>query len=344
MENVKTSRPDVYEAYMKDKPSCSEDHQRQERSFITPNKKMKQGVVRTHSPPEIPTQNRFSVLQEAEKPMEITDPLPMQEESRNIKKEKPPPIIIRDKKNWPAICQLLKNLDLESDKNFNDQDGIKVFYNDMETYKKCLEQLEQHKIEYFTHKTNTEKEIRAIFKGVAEEFSIDDITKDLRSKGFHPRVVARFQKQDKTSMSMILCIVPESDQEITKITSIMDVQVKFEHQRKRARTGQCYNCQEFGHTAHTCRYMAVCRHCAGNHESRAHPNEDNIPSKCSNCGGEHKSNYQGCPKFPIYEKKERNNTRRPPRPQEEKNYENRKKKQGQQRMNLSEICWMPWTS
>ncbi|KAG5879698.1 hypothetical protein JTB14_006483 [Gonioctena quinquepunctata] len=108
----------------------------------------------------------------------------------------------------------------------------------METYQKCLEQLEQHKIEYFTFKTNTEKEIRAIFEGVTEDFSIDDITKDLRSKGFHPRVVARFQNRDKTPMSMILCIVPASDQAITKITSIMDVQVKFEHQRKQARTGQ----------------------------------------------------------------------------------------------------------
>ncbi|KAG5863867.1 hypothetical protein JTB14_031620 [Gonioctena quinquepunctata] len=243
-------------------------------------------------------------------------------------KIKPPPIIIRDKKNWPAICQLLKNLNLKSDKNFNDHDGIKVFYNNMETYQKCLEQLEHHKIEYFTFKTNTEKEIRAIFKGVTEDFSIDDITKDLRSKGFHPRVLARFQNRDKTPMSMILCIVPASDQAITEITSIMDVQVKFEHQRKRARTGQCYNCQKFGHTAHTCRSTAVCRHCAGNHESRAHPNEVNSPSKCSNCSGEHKSNYRGCPKFPKYENKERNNIRRPPRPprpQEDTNNGNKAK-------------------
>ncbi|KAG5861335.1 hypothetical protein JTB14_025211 [Gonioctena quinquepunctata] len=202
--------------------------------------------------PNIETNNKFQVLTELEetqveqKETVISTKMPIQLPVMNTQKEtkKPPPIIIRDKKNWPAICQLLKNLNLKSDKNFNDHDGIKVFYNNMETYKKCLEQLEHHKIEYFTFKTNTGKEMRAIFKGVTEDFSIDDITKDLRSKGFHPRVVARFQNRDKTPMSMILCIVPASDLAITKITSIMDVQVKFEHQRKQARTGQCYNCQK----------------------------------------------------------------------------------------------------
>ncbi|KAG5879559.1 hypothetical protein JTB14_019855 [Gonioctena quinquepunctata] len=94
----------------------------------------------------------------------------------------------------------------------------------------------------------------------------------------------------------------------------MDIEVKFEHQRKRARIGQCYDCQKFGHSAAICRAEPVCRHCAGQHDSRAHPKDENIPSECSNCNGSHKSNYRRSPKFPKSMNVDKNNSRRPPRP------------------------------
>ncbi|KAG5862495.1 hypothetical protein JTB14_036194 [Gonioctena quinquepunctata] len=166
---------------------------------------MNQEVARTHTLPDISTQNRFSVLQEIEKPMEITDPLPIQKEPRKIKREKPPPIIVKDKKNWPAICQLLKNTNSSPNTSYNNKDGIKMIFNEMTTFEKCLVTLGQHKIEYYTFKKKG-IEIRAIFKGVAEEFSIEDITNDLNNKGFHPRVVARFKNRDGKPMPIILCI------------------------------------------------------------------------------------------------------------------------------------------
>ncbi|KAG5893511.1 hypothetical protein JTB14_031654 [Gonioctena quinquepunctata] len=42
----------------------------------------------------------------------------------------------------------------------------------------------------------------------------------------------------------------------------MGMEVKFEHQRKKKRIGQCYNCQKFGHSAANCHAEAVFRHCA----------------------------------------------------------------------------------
>ncbi|KAG5868487.1 hypothetical protein JTB14_005879 [Gonioctena quinquepunctata] len=98
--------------------------------------------------------------------------------TKEINEIKPPPIIINDKKNWPAISQFLRNTNLKSAKNFNDRDGIKVIYNEMETYQKCIRTLEQHKIQHFTFKTKNEREIRAIFRGNAEDFPIEDITND----------------------------------------------------------------------------------------------------------------------------------------------------------------------
>ncbi|KAG5868858.1 hypothetical protein JTB14_011686 [Gonioctena quinquepunctata] len=263
--------------------------------------------------PNIEASNKFQALAELDE-----DELKLPDKDTPITKEtnsiKPPPIIIKDKKNWPAISQLFRNSNLKSDKNFNDKDGIKIIFSEMGTYEKCLQTMEQHKIDHSTFKKKSSNEIRAIFEGVAEDFSIEDITNDHKSKGFHQRVVARSKNRDGFPMSLILCIVPESDHAIKNLMIIMDVHVKFEHQRKKSRTGQCYNCQKFGHTAYTCNLTPVCRHCAGQHESRAHP-KDNIPNKCSNCNGDHKSNYRGCPEYPrINNNDEKNNIRRPPRP------------------------------
>ncbi|KAG5865913.1 hypothetical protein JTB14_011382 [Gonioctena quinquepunctata] len=195
----------------------------------------------------------------------------------------------------------------------------------MTTFEKCLQTL-GHKIDHFTFNKKKGSEIRALFKGVAEDFFIEDITNDLKSKGFHPRVVARFKNRDGTPMPIILCIVPDEDQDIKNLKTIMDVNVKFERQRRKVRTSQCYNCQKFGHTAQTCSLPPVCRHCSGQHESRAHPIDQEIENKCSNCKGNHKSNYRGCPRYPIVKNNEgTNNARRPlrpPRPQEERKREN----------------------
>ncbi|KAG5865871.1 hypothetical protein JTB14_016490 [Gonioctena quinquepunctata] len=82
------------------------------------------------------------------------------------------------------------------------------------------------------------------------------------------------------------------------------MEVRFEYQRKKRRIGQCYNCQRFGHSAYNSKAEPVCRHCAGKHESRAYNEDDVGPNKCGNCEGPHKSNYRGCPDFPVKEKKD----------------------------------------
>ncbi|KAG5863865.1 hypothetical protein JTB14_031618 [Gonioctena quinquepunctata] len=178
--------------------------------------------------PSIEVSNRFQVLAEPDKEV-------LQSSETKIK---PPPIIVKDKKNWPAISQLLRNTNSSSDKNFNDKDRIKMIFSETKTFEKCLQTLGQHKIDHFTFSKKNGSEIRAIFKGVAEEFSVEDITNDLKSEGFHPRVVARFKNRDGSPMPIILCIVPEEDQDIKNLKMIMDINVKFEHQRRRARTSQ----------------------------------------------------------------------------------------------------------
>ncbi|KAG5870978.1 hypothetical protein JTB14_006705 [Gonioctena quinquepunctata] len=113
-------------------------------------------------------------------------------------------------------------------------------------------------------------------------------------------------------MPIILVIVPGTQATIKNINQICDMEVHFEHQRKKKRTGQCFNCQKFEHSAYNCKAEPVCRHCAGNHESRAHNKDDVGPNKCNNCEGPHKSNFRGCPAFPSMRKKDGNKEPPPP--------------------------------
>ncbi|KAG5877711.1 hypothetical protein JTB14_026704 [Gonioctena quinquepunctata] len=72
----------------------------------------------------------------------------------------------------------------------------------MESYNKCTNILEQHKVQYHTFRTPESREIRAIFKGIAENIELATIEEELQDKGFNPRVVARFKnKQGKICLS-----------------------------------------------------------------------------------------------------------------------------------------------
>ncbi|KAG5884055.1 hypothetical protein JTB14_037460 [Gonioctena quinquepunctata] len=304
------NRPEVYEAYMKKfKPGCS-DENKQERSFITPHRK--HVAKKVPPPPEttksdsmelmetfvpnIKVSNKFGILadQDTEK-----------DETSNTGVLKPPPIVIREKKQWPKINETLKNFGITSE-NFNTRDGIRMILPSMDMYTKSTNILDHEKIQYHTFRSPQEREIRAIFKGIAEDIETTTIMKDFQDKGFAPRIVARFKNRKGQNMPIVLVIVPGSQATIKDINQICDMEVHFEHQRRKNRIGQCYNCQKFGHSAYNCKAEPVCRHCAGNHESRAHDKDDVGPNKCSNCEGPHKSNFQGCPAFPSMERKDRN--------------------------------------
>ncbi|KAG5868444.1 hypothetical protein JTB14_032560 [Gonioctena quinquepunctata] len=108
LEGLKNVKPEFYESYVMEYGSICSDDKHQKRRFINANKKMKQVPRRTHSPPVIPIQNRFSVFQETEKPMETTDSLPIQEESihagiTNNTILRPPPLVIREKRTGQEL-------------------------------------------------------------------------------------------------------------------------------------------------------------------------------------------------------------------------------------------------
>ncbi|KAG5868445.1 hypothetical protein JTB14_032561 [Gonioctena quinquepunctata] len=101
----------------------------------------------------------------------------------------------------------------------------------MEMFNKSKDILDEQKIQYHTFKTPTNREIRAIFKDVAEDIEHDVIAKELQDKGFEPRIVARFKNKKGQSMPIILVIVPGSQVKIKELKQICDMEVRFEFQK-----------------------------------------------------------------------------------------------------------------
>ena len=64
------------------------------------------------------------------------------------------------------------------------------------------------------------------------------------------------------------------------------------YRSKTATPLRCYNCQEFGHIARLCKKGGKCETCA-----KQHTGSCGGIKCCVNCGGEHRSNYTGCPVF-----------------------------------------------
>ncbi|KAG5888234.1 hypothetical protein JTB14_014478 [Gonioctena quinquepunctata] len=219
--------------------------------FKIPNKKSRIHTKMETSAP-IVVLNKFQALAEAEpmKAMEIA--LDQQEETvKSVEKpqsiqildqnisptNKPPPIFIRDKKSWPTTCQYLKKHGVSSEKNFNTKDGLKMLFSSAEKYDVCKSILDKNKIQYHTFKKIENREIRAIFKGVAEELDTTSITNELIGRGFNPRVVARFENKNGQNMPIILVIVPDTDHKIKEVNQICEMEVRFELQRPRKRVG-----------------------------------------------------------------------------------------------------------
>ena len=57
---------------------------------------------------------------------------------------------------------------------------------------------------------------------------------------------------------------------------------------------QCWNCQNFGHSAKLCRSKTKCLICGESHHHKGCPNKEKKWPKRANCEGPHVASYKGC--------------------------------------------------
>ena len=72
---------------------------------------------------------------------------------------------------------------------------------------------------------------------------------------------------------------------------------KVEEFRAPISVQQCYNCQNFGHSAKNCKAKIKCVICGKGHSHKGCPNREKQQPRYANCKGPHVANYKGCPAY-----------------------------------------------
>ena len=79
--------------------------------------------------------------------------------------------------------------------------------------------------------------------------------------------------------------------------SITGIIYRMEEIRSPISVQQCWNCQNFGHSAKIYRSKTKCLICGESHHHKGCPNKEKKQLECTNCKGPHVASYKGCPAY-----------------------------------------------
>ncbi|GFW17115.1 uncharacterized protein TNCV_2762391 [Trichonephila clavipes] len=178
-----------------------------------------------------------------------------------------------------------------------------MFSTDHEEYRNLIHILESDKeFEFYILKRQKDKPIKAVNKGLPNSSKINDITNDLKEIGFKIHSCTQLiSKRTKKSLPYFLVILRRNDSnsKIFDIVKLGYLQVKVEGYLVRGIT-QCFNCNNFYHTAANCYMRPRCLKRGKDHATRnCHIKERQENPFCINCQDfGHSTCYTKCPKFP----------------------------------------------
>ncbi|GFS49097.1 nucleic-acid-binding protein from transposon X-element [Trichonephila clavipes] len=178
-----------------------------------------------------------------------------------------------------------------------------MFTNDHEEYRKLKHFLEANNdYEFYILKRQKDKPIKAVIKGLPNSSNITDITNDLKDIGFKIDSCTQLtSKRTKKSLPYFLIILQRNDfnSKIFDIKKLGYLQVKVEGYLVRGIT-QCFNCNNFYHTAANCFMRPRCLKCGKDYATRnCNIKERQQNPFCINCQDfGHSACYTKCPKFP----------------------------------------------
>ncbi|GFW54057.1 nucleic-acid-binding protein from transposon X-element [Trichonephila clavipes] len=266
--------------------------------FIFP-KKTARPISPTSTQDPIETNNSFSDLEQ-----DVEHPPSIETVTTEVVTPKipPHPIMLKIKNNFreqiKCISEKFPNL-----RNRIVNDVVKMFSTDHEEYRKLKHFLETDKdFEFYILKRQKDKPIKAVIKGLPNSALITDITNDLKLIGFNiDSCTQLISKRTKKSLPYFLITLPRSDlnSKIFDIKKLGYLQVKVEGYLVRGIT-QCFNCNNFYHTAANCFMKPRCLKCGKDHATRnCHIKERQENPFCINCQDfGHSACYTKCPKFP----------------------------------------------
>ncbi|GFV65791.1 uncharacterized protein TNCV_651141 [Trichonephila clavipes] len=218
-------------------------------------------------------------------------------------KPKPPlPIHLKIKKNirdqLKSIYQKFPDITNKSLGEF-----IKLIINDIEEYHALTNFLEEDKdFEFFSLKPKPIKPIKIVIKGLPIFTKTHEIQSDLEEEGFTIENVSQLiSKKTKTTLPFfqVTLLRNANNKKIFDLKTVGYMQVKIEGYLIRGIT-QCFNCNNFFHTAENCHLKPRCLKCGKEHPTRQCPIKERQENPfCINYQEYgHSVCYTKCPKFP----------------------------------------------
>ncbi|GFU76546.1 nucleic-acid-binding protein from transposon X-element [Trichonephila clavipes] len=180
---------------------------------------------------------------------------------------------------------------------------IKLYSKDVDEKHKLTQFLESYKdFEFYCIKPKLDKPIKVVIKGLPILSKTQDILSDIEKEGFSVEKVSQFiSKKHKGPLPFVLITLPRNadNLKIFDLKTLGYLQVRVEGFLVRGIT-QCFNCNNFFHTASECHLKPRCLKCGKEHPTKQCPIKERQENPfCINCQEYgHTASYTKCPHFP----------------------------------------------
>lgn len=252
--------------------------------------------------PAIPTGNKFNpLLNNPAVPSTSGTP-------RTVNRGPQPPPIFIYHNDTKVITKIVKDNSKEKFALRAGLDYFQVKFNDMTDYRNVILKLKEAKVEHFTYNATNERPVKYLAKYIPTDIDITDIQAHLKDENIPVHSVTFLTKRttngnsiQKNKIPLVLINAPRSSAEkIINLNQICNINVKIERYNNQS-IGQCYRCQEFGHSSEQCSRVPRCIRCTESHLTKEcqHKHSTTKPPQCVNCNLPHTANYRGCNAYKI---------------------------------------------
>lgn len=241
------------------------------------------------------TPNPYQVLQNDREVME----------SAAIPREpKPPPIFVKNIKNFQMFCTQLNKICSGSYSCLNRTNDTKITPDSAEAYRKIVKYLSETNANFHTYQLRQERALRVVIRNLHSSTPTEVIKEELTTLGFNVRQVTNVLKEDREQPGLrnriplplfFVDLEPSPGiEKIYDITRIYYTMVKVEKPYPKRDIVQCHNCQTYGHTKTYCHHLPRCVKCGEQHKSVECTKPIQDPAVCALCLEGHPANYKGC--------------------------------------------------
>jgi len=208
--------------------------------------------------------------------------------------EKPPPIFINGVTDYMAF-KLSMTQALEG-QDFNCKSRVKdIIFNaaTSDGYRKAVRHLKSMNADFHTYQLKEDRAYRVVIRNLHHSTPPEEIKKELEALGHSVRSVTNALSavtKDKLPLFFVDLNQNESNDDIFKITRLLNTIIKVEEPHKKHVIPQCMRCQSYGHTKAYCHHQARCVKCAGLHVPSECSKSRELPAICALCRGSHPAN------------------------------------------------------